>query len=41
MMPPVVVRRGWEYPPIHWGCGPVHFPYGKPPCHSEPVAVPL
>lgn len=41
MMPPVVIRRGWEYPPIHWGYGPVLLPYGKPPSHSEPVVVPL
>jgi hypothetical protein len=41
MMPPVVISRGWECPPIHWGCGPVYSPYGKPPSHSEPVVVPL
>ncbi|RKE39060.1 hypothetical protein B0G76_5446 [Paraburkholderia sp. BL23I1N1] len=42
MMPPIVIRRGWDQcPPIHWGCGPVHLPYGKPPSHCEPVVVPL
>jgi hypothetical protein len=41
MMPPVVVRRGWECPPIHWGCGPVVLPYGQQPSHCEPKVVPL
>lgn len=41
LMPPIVIRRGWECPPIHWGCEPVHFPYGKSPSHPEPVVVPL
>lgn len=41
MMPPVVIRRGWECPPIHFGCGPVFFPYGEPPSHPGPGVVPL
>jgi hypothetical protein len=42
MMPPVVIRGGGDqFPPIHWGCGPVFTPYGKPPSHTEPVVVPL
>jgi hypothetical protein len=42
MMPPIVIRRGWyQCPPIHWGCGPVFLPYGKPPSHAEPGVVPL
>lgn len=39
---PVFVRRGWNpCPPVHPGCGPVYFPFGKLPSHSEPTIVPL
>lgn len=39
---PVLVRRGWNScPPVHHGCAPVYFPFGKLPTHPEPTVVPL
>ncbi|MFM0397402.1 hypothetical protein [Paraburkholderia phytofirmans] len=39
---PALIRRGWDaFPPVHLGCGPVYFPFGNLPSHSEPKVVPL
>lgn len=34
---PVLIRRGWECPPVHFGCGPVIMPYDNFP--SEPKRI--
>lgn len=42
LTPPIIVRRGWDQcPPLHFGCGPTWFPYGKPPSYPEPKILPL
>ncbi|WP_216674919.1 hypothetical protein [Paraburkholderia elongata] len=42
MMPPIVIRRGWDLcPPVDWGSGPVLLPFGKPPSHDKPGVVPV
>jgi hypothetical protein len=39
---PMHIERGWSpCPPVHFGCGPVYFPFDKLPSHKELKVVPL
>ena len=39
---PMLIRPNWNpAPPVHLDCGPVYYPSGSLPSHSEPKVVPL